>query len=125
MKKLISFAAVILILGGCRSTAAIEKLDQVPQDLVEHIQSTEIMTVIEKDERTLYLILMSDRDVEEAAVETDEELLVVRVEESGEEREGKEPMLFRITRSPELDTIDVYLNGEPAILTSRIIGDDK
>lgn len=125
MKKLISFAAVILILGGCRSTAAIEKLDQIPQDLVEHIQSTEIMTVIEKGERTLYLILMSDRDVAEAAVETDEELLVVRVEESGEEREGKEPMLFRITRSPELDTIDVYLNGEPAILTSRIIGDDK
>lgn len=125
MKKLISFAAVILILGGCRSTAAIEKLDQIPQDLVEHIQSTEIMTVIEKGERTLYLILMSDRDVAEAAVETDEELLVVRVEESGEEREGKEPMLFRITRNPEHDTLDVYLNGEPAILTSRIIGDDK
>lgn len=125
MKKIIALFLSILLLAGCSQAASIEKLDQVPQDLVEHIQSTEIMTVIEKDERTLYLILMSDRDVAEAAVETDEELLVVRVEESGEEREGKEPMLFRITRSPELDTIDVYLNGEPAILTSRIIGDDK
>lgn len=121
MRKLISMLLVLIVVSACAVTPGIRKLDKVPEALLDHIKKTEVMNVIEKDQKTLYLLLMTFRENAEATMNLEGNRLIVQVIESGQQNALAKPTVFQINRTKEMDEFGVYLNGEPAVLNFQAI----
>lgn len=118
MKKLVLLGLIsLLMLGACSATPptdppTIHELTVVPDNVQKNIVSNDRIQLLHEKDAPYYLVYYSKGNVL-ASITAEGNRLIIQLEEGSEQRKEAQPYVFKITvKNPELDTIDLRINGQ-------------
>ncbi len=113
LKKIVVLGIMVLsILSACNSsTMSIKKIENVPKDLQEYVNSSLRLQSINDGEKGYYIIFHSIGEVE-ADLETQGDKLNIMFNETNLKDEVIKQNTYYVTTAPEHEMIDVLVNGE-------------
>ena len=106
----------LLMLGACNATPptdppTIHELTVVPDIVQKNIVATDRIQLLHENDAPYYLVYYSKGNVL-ADITAEGNRLIIQLEEGSEQRKEAHPYVFQITvKNPELDTIDLRING--------------
>lgn len=118
MKKFVLLGLMsLLMLGACNAKTPtkplmIHELTVVPDNIQQKIEANDKIQLLYEDDSTYYLVYYSKGNVL-ASIAAEENSQVIQLKEGSEQRKVAQPYVYKIiTKDPELDTIDLRINGE-------------
>lgn len=103
---------VILILSACSSSkVSFSEIENVPDNVQEKVDSSLKLQSITDGGKGYYIVFHSSGDVE-SDLETKEDTVIIKFNETNLEEEIVKQYTFYLTTGSEHDVIDVHLNGE-------------
>lgn len=118
MKKIVLLGLMsLLMLGACNATPAadplaIHELTVVPDNIQKNIVSNDRIQLLHENNASYYLVYYSKGNVL-ASITAEGNRLIIQLEEGSEQRKEAQPYIFQINvKNPELDTIDLRINGQ-------------
>ncbi|MEX3743850.1 MULTISPECIES: peptidylprolyl isomerase [Lysinibacillus] len=113
MKKIIIlFMLTLTILGACNtSTLSISEIAVVPDEVQKKIISDDKLQLINDGKDTFYIVFYS-KGIAHADLEVQGDILKIKFEETNPSNEVAEQYVYKITKDPEQEIIEVYINGK-------------
>ena len=114
MKKLLSLLLLsALMITACNDTAlSISELEIVPDEVLENITPDDTLQMINEGDDIAYIVYFSSGTVT-PRLETEGEMLIIQLEVTGQEEDDEEkPYVYKLTLDPELEMIDIFINGK-------------
>ncbi|USK62487.1 peptidylprolyl isomerase [Peribacillus asahii] len=111
-KRLFSLLFTLSILSACNSsTLSFSEIDTVPSDVQDKIDSKYVVQLIDDGEDTSYIVFHSKGTVT-ATIEAKRDTIQVKVEENNQQNDVMKQYVYKLTKDPEHERIDLYINGE-------------
>lgn len=106
----------LLMLAACNATPpttplSIRELPIVPEHIQKNIVSQDNIQLLYEDDATYYLVYYSKGNVL-ASMEVEENRLIIHLNEGSEQRKEAQPYVFKISKSPEQNLIEVFINKQ-------------
>ncbi|GGH70117.1 hypothetical protein GCM10010978_04710 [Compostibacillus humi] len=114
MKKLLSLLLLsALMITACNDAAlSISELEIVPDEVLENITPDDTLQMINEGDDIAYIVYFSSGTVT-PRLETEGEMLIIQLEVTGQEEDDEEkPYVYKLTLDPELEMIDILINGK-------------
>ncbi|HLT56415.1 MAG TPA: hypothetical protein VK057_09950 [Bacillota bacterium] len=114
MKKLLSLLLLsALMITACNDAAlSISELEIVPDEVLENITPDDTLQMINEGDDIAYIVYFSSGTVT-PRLETEGEMLIIQLEVTGQEEDDEEkPYVYKLTLDPELEMIDIFINGK-------------
>lgn len=114
MKKLLSLLLLsALMITACNDAAlSISELEIVPDEVLENITPDDTLQMINEGDDIAYIVYFSSGTVT-TRLETEGEMLIIQLEVTGQEEDDEEkPYVYKLTLDPELEMIDIFINGK-------------
>ncbi|MGE7915329.1 hypothetical protein [Lysinibacillus xylanilyticus] len=124
MKKIIILVMLTLtILGACKktSTLSISEIAVVPAEVQKKIISDEKLQLINDGKDTFYIVFYS-KGIAHADLEVQGDTLKIKFEETNPSDDVVEQYVYKITKDPEQEIIEVYINGKSTHFDNVITG---
>ncbi|MEA0553021.1 hypothetical protein U1P98_04755 [Lysinibacillus irui] len=104
------------MLAACNATPpttplSIRELPIVPEHVQKNIVSQDNIQLLYEDDATYYLVYYSKGNVL-ASMEVEENRLIIHLNEGSEQRKEAQPYVFKISKSPEQNLIEVFINKQ-------------
>lgn len=112
LKKIFVFVfLVISILSACNSSPlSLSEIKNVPDNVQDKVDSNLKLQSITDGGKGYYIVFHSSRDVE-ADLETQGDTVIIKFNETNSDKDVIKQNTFYLTTDPELDVIDVQVNG--------------
>ena len=106
----------LLMLAACNATPpttplCIRELPIVPEHVQKNIVSQDNIQLLYEDDATYYLVYYSKGNVL-ASIVAEENRLIIHLNEGSEQRKEAQPYVFKISKSPKQNFIEVYINKQ-------------
>ncbi|MGA3601795.1 peptidylprolyl isomerase [Lysinibacillus agricola] len=123
MKKIIIlFMLTLTILGACNSsTLSISEIAVVPDEVQKKIISDDKLQLINDGKDTFYIVFYS-KGIAHADLEVQGDILKIKFEETNLSNDVAEQYDYKITKDPEQEIIEVYINGKSTHFDHVITG---
>lgn len=116
MKKLLFIVFTSILLTACNSnhssTLSISEIEDVPDDVQSMIDSTNKLQLINKGDKTSYIVYQSNGEVD-ADIEKQEDLIHIKLKVTKDDNKVLVQHVFKITSDHKYHTIEASVNGEP------------
>jgi len=104
------------MLTACSSsTLSFSEITTVPSDVQKRTHSEYTLQLIQEEEHAYYIIFNSEGTVS-AHIEEKGDTIQVKFKETNKQEDVFERHVYKLTKDPEHEVIDVYINGESATL---------
>ncbi|USK87468.1 hypothetical protein [Peribacillus asahii] len=103
-KRLFSLLFILSILS-------LSEIDTVPSDVQDKIDSKYAVHLIDDGEDTSYIVFHSKGTVT-ATIEAEGDTIRVKFEENNQQTDVIKQHVYKLTKDPEHERIDLYINGE-------------
>ena len=121
-KIIILFMLTLTILGACNtSTLSISEIAVVPDEVQKKIISDDKLQLINDGKDTFYIVFYS-KGIAHADLEVQGDILKIKFEETNPSNEVAEQYVYKITKDPEQEIIEVYINGKSTHFDHVITG---
>ncbi|KIL48381.1 hypothetical protein [Jeotgalibacillus campisalis] len=111
-----------IVLTACQETSetsslSFSEIEVVPEEVQEAMNGEETVQLITQEEYTYYLVFRSVKDVT-ANVETQDDTLIIKLDEENSQGKLLKANVYRLTVDPENEIIDIQVNGESVPIDS-------
>lgn len=115
MKKLFCLLLfAVSVLTACYSSASsFSEVESVPSDVQQSIHSDYRLQLINDGENRSYLVFHS-KGKATADMEAQGDTITIKLEEANQPNGAIEQHVYKLTKDPEHEVIDVHINGESA-----------
>lgn len=121
-KIIILFMLTLTILGACNtSTLSISEIAVVPDEVQKKIISDDKLQLINDGKDTFYIVFYS-KGIAHADLEVQGDILKIKFEETNPSNEVAEQYVYKITKDPKQEIIEVYINGKSTHFDHVITG---
>ena len=112
----------LTILGACNtSTLSISEIAVVPDEVQKKIISDDKLQLINDGKDTFYIVFYS-KGIAHADLEVQGDILKIKFEETNPSNEVAEQYVYKITKDPKQEIIEVYINGKSTHFDHVITG---
>ncbi|MGG2056223.1 membrane lipoprotein lipid attachment site-containing protein [Lysinibacillus pakistanensis] len=113
MKKLFLVFLAVFILTGCNtSTLSISEIEILPEKLQKVIDEKNTLQLINDVNKDVTYIVFRSKGTVTTDLETQDDTLIVKLDVTNEQDNAIEQHVYKLTLDPDLDTIDIQINGK-------------
>ncbi|EON70628.1 membrane lipoprotein lipid attachment site-containing protein [Lysinibacillus sphaericus] len=118
MKKFLLVFLAVFILTACNSsTLSISEIEIVPNKVQKAIDEKNTLQIINEGENISYIVFRSKGTVT-TDLETQGDTLIVKLDVTNQQDNAIEQHVYKLTLDPNLDTIDIRINGKSTTIDS-------
>lgn len=106
------FLAVFILTGCNTSTLSISEIEILPEKLQKVIDEKNTLQLINDVNKDVTYIVFRSKGTVTTDLETQDDTLIVKLDVTNEQDNAIEQHVYKLTLDPDLDTIDIQINGK-------------
>lgn len=113
-KNLFFLVIVLFLISACQNeTSSVSSLFEInySEEIEERLNSEYALELLNRDENTAYIAFKSSGDVT-STLEQDKETLIIHFDVENSENDTLQQRVYELTTDPEIEAIEVFIDGE-------------
>lgn len=118
MKKSLLVFLLVFFLTACNSSAlSISEIEIVPNKVQGVIDDNNTLQIINEGKNISYIVFRS-KGIVTTDLETQGDTLIIKLDVTNQHDNAVKQHVYKLTLEPNLDTIDIRINGKSTVIDS-------
>lgn len=118
MKKSLLVFLLVFFLTACNSSAlSISEIEIVPNKVQGVIDDNNTLQIINEGKNISYIVFRS-KGIVTTDLETQGDTLIIKLDVTNQHDNAVKQHVYKLTLDPNLDTIDIRINGKSTVIDS-------